>query len=76
MAAGKSLLNIPLIGMVHLYRLTISPCFGPCCRFEPNCSSYALQAFQQYGPVKGCYLAFKRLMHCHPWHPGGMDPLP
>jgi putative membrane protein insertion efficiency factor len=46
------------------------------CRFSPTCSEYARQAIDRYGAVRGSWLAFKRLMRCHPWHPGGHDPVP
>ena len=47
----------------------------PSCRFHPTCSHYALQALERYGVLKGCWLTLKRLSKCHPYHPGGLDPL-
>ncbi|MDE0088777.1 MAG: membrane protein insertion efficiency factor YidD [Candidatus Poribacteria bacterium] len=57
------------------YRRFISPLFPPTCRFHPTCSHYAQQAFEQYGTFKGIWLTLKRLAKCHPYHPGGFDPL-
>jgi len=65
----------PLILLVHLYRLTLSPIFGNYCRFHPTCSRYALDALTKYGAIKGSWLAIKRIGRCHPWHPGGFDPV-
>lgn len=57
------------------YRRFISPLLPPSCRFHPTCSHYALQAFEKYGIFKGIWLTIKRLVKCHPYHPGGFDPL-
>ena len=65
-----------LLGMVHVYRLVISPLFPPCCRYYPSCSAYAVQAIRLHGPLAGCRLALKRIGRCHPWAPGGHDPVP
>jgi len=65
-----------LKGMILLYRWTISPLLGPTCRFSPSCSAYALAALQKYGILKGIRLTVLRVTKCHPWHPGGVDPLP
>ena len=64
-----------LIWLVRAYQITLSPWFGTQCRFTPTCSHYAIQALQKYGAAKGSWLAFRRLMRCHPWHPGGHDPV-
>ncbi len=64
-----------LIGLVHAYRYLISPMLGRNCRYVPSCSEYALDALGRYGALKGCWLAIKRLSRCHPWSPGGYDPL-
>lgn len=61
--------------LIKFYRLAISPLKPPCCRFYPTCSEYALQAVEKYGVVKGGYLAVKRVLKCHPFHPGGYDPV-
>ncbi|MYF99547.1 membrane protein insertion efficiency factor YidD [Candidatus Poribacteria bacterium] len=57
------------------YRRFISPLLPPSCRFHPTCSHYAQQAFEKYGAFKGIWLTLKRLVKCHPYHPGGFDPL-
>lgn len=57
------------------YRYWISPLLGPTCRFEPTCSSYAGQAIERYGVIRGIGLATCRLLKCHPFHPGGFDPV-
>ena len=66
-----------LLWMIRFYQRWISPLKGrPTCRFYPTCSSYAYQAISKYGAIKGGKLAIKRLMKCHPFHPGGFDPVP
>jgi putative membrane protein insertion efficiency factor len=62
--------------LIRLYQWTVSPLLGPACRFYPSCSQYALQALLRFGLLKGCWLALARLARCHPWHPGGFDPVP
>jgi putative membrane protein insertion efficiency factor len=64
-----------LIFAVRFYRVCISPLFPPTCRFYPSCSQYALEAIQAYGTLKGSWVTIKRLSKCHPYHPGGYDPL-
>ena len=58
------------------YQLLVSPLLGPRCRFYPSCSSYAIGAITTHGPWRGTYLAARRLLRCHPWNPGGPDPVP
>ena len=65
-----------LIGCIKCYRYLISPLMASHCRFHPSCSSYAIQAIEQYGVFKGSYLAIRRLLRCQPFHPGGFDPVP
>ena len=65
-----------LMGVVRAYRLLLSPWLGSGCRFEPTCSAYALQALEQHGAGAGSYMAGKRLVRCHPWCQGGLDPVP
>ena len=65
-----------LLFLIRCYRRFISPLFPPCCRFYPTCSTYAMQAIEKYGAAKGGWLAFKRIMRCHPFHDGGYDPVP
>lgn len=62
---------------IKLYKRFISPLKPqPTCRFHPSCSSYALEAIEEHGAVYGSYLASKRILKCHPFHPGGFDPVP
>lgn len=65
-----------LIGLIRFYRRFISPLLPPSCRFYPTCSAYALEAIRKYGALKGGFLAVKRILKCHPFHPGGYDPVP
>lgn len=65
-----------MILLIRFYRRFISPLKPHTCRFYPTCSTYALQAFTKYGFFKGTFLTAKRLLKCHPFHPGGYDPLP
>lgn len=64
------------IALVNFYRKYISPMFPPSCRYVPTCSEYAMIALQRYGFIKGSWIAIKRICRCHPWHPGGYDPVP
>ena len=64
------------IALIRLYQLAVSPAIPPSCRFAPSCSQYALEAVQRYGAVKGWFLGLRRLARCHPWNPGGFDPVP
>jgi putative membrane protein insertion efficiency factor len=61
---------------LRLYRLVVSPLLGQRCRFAPTCSRYALDALEQHGAIRGSWLAVRRVGRCHPWHPGGHDPVP
>jgi putative membrane protein insertion efficiency factor len=65
-----------LIGLLKAYRLVVSPLYGNVCRYYPSCSAYALRAVEVHGAVKGSWLAGRRLLRCHPWTPGGFDPVP
>ena len=65
-----------LILCIRFYQIFISPLKPPTCRFYPTCSAYAIDAIQKKGPVKGTWLAIKRIAKCHPFHPGGYDPVP
>ncbi|MDA8372598.1 MAG: membrane protein insertion efficiency factor YidD [Nocardiopsaceae bacterium] len=66
------LLTVPIRG----YQRFISPLFPPVCRFYPSCSAYAVQALQEHGALRGVWLAVRRIARCHPFHPGGLDPVP
>ncbi|MDQ3940030.1 MAG: membrane protein insertion efficiency factor YidD [Actinomycetota bacterium] len=65
-----------LVAVIHRYRAWISPLFAPRCRFHPTCSAYAVEAISRHGALKGSWLAMTRIARCHPWHPGGVDPVP
>ncbi|MEO1751104.1 membrane protein insertion efficiency factor YidD [Thiofaba sp. EF100] len=65
-----------LIALVKAYRLLLSPFLGHHCRFEPTCSCYAIDALQHHGALRGSWLTVKRLLRCHPFSPGGYDPVP
>lgn len=72
----KNWFALPLIWLVRGYQLMISPFLPPSCRFHPTCSQYALEALRRHGAIKGVWLALRRIFRCHPWHPGGHDPVP
>ena len=65
-----------LLMLIRLYQLCLSPFFGGQCRFYPSCSAYAAEAIDTYGALRGSWLAIRRLLRCHPWHEGGVDPVP
>lgn len=65
-----------LIGLLRAYQYAVSPLLGRSCRFFPTCSDYAVEAIGRYGAIKGSYLSLRRVLRCHPWHPGGYDPVP
>jgi len=65
-----------LIGIITAYRYLLSPFIGQHCRFTPTCSEYAMEAIDRFGAVKGSWLALRRLSRCHPFHAGGLDPVP
>jgi len=69
----------PRVGAMYLirgYQRFISPALPPRCRFSPSCSQYTLEAMERYGLARGGWLGFRRLIRCHPFHPGGYDPVP
>ena len=65
-----------LIGFITAYRYLLSPFIGQHCRFTPTCSEYAMEAIDRFGAGKGSWLAMRRLLRCHPFHAGGLDPVP
>lgn len=65
-----------LVQPIRLYQRWISPALGPRCRFAPSCSQYAVTALQSHGLLRGSWLAVRRIARCHPWNPGGHDPVP
>jgi hypothetical protein len=72
----RDAINRPLLLLIRIYQITISPVLGPACRFEPTCSEYAYQAISSHGWMRGSLLAIKRILRCHPFNPGGFDPVP
>ncbi len=64
------------ISLIRFYQVVISPIKPPSCRFYPTCSHYGLEAVQRFGALKGGWLTLKRILKCHPFHPGGIDPVP
>ncbi len=65
-----------LVGAIRVYQIALSPYFGSQCRFSPTCSEYAMEAVIKHGALKGAWLAVRRIGRCHPYHPGGHDPVP
>ncbi|MGC1309873.1 MAG: membrane protein insertion efficiency factor YidD [Phormidesmis sp.] len=69
-------MKVALVLLIKGYRQLISPLFPPVCRFEPTCSCYAIESIERFGPVQGSWLAVRRITRCHPFSPGGYDPVP
>lgn len=69
-------MKLLLLALIRLYQYAISPLLGRRCRFFPSCSEYAAEAVEKHGVFKGAALGLKRLSRCHPWNPGGFDPVP
>lgn len=69
-------MRVILLHLIRVYKRFISPLFPPSCRFHPTCSEYAAYAIEEWGAGKGCLLAARRLIKCHPFHPGGFDYVP
>ena len=65
-----------LMALIRVYQWTVSPWLGRCCRFEPSCSAYWLEALRRHGLWRGLGVGLRRLGRCHPWNPGGHDPVP
>ena len=65
-----------VVTLIKGYKMFISPLLPPSCRYQPTCSTYAIQAVERFGVIQGGWLAIKRILRCHPFHPGGYDPVP
>lgn len=76
MVNGDSAMAKILIGLIRGYQLIISPLMGANCRFHPTCSQYMIEAITRFGTIRGFWLGLRRLSRCHPWHEGGLDPIP
>lgn len=72
----RSIFVYILIVPIYFYRMFISPMLPPACRYTPTCSRYAIEAIKKHGPIKGLWLAIKRILRCHPWGGSGYDPVP
>ncbi|MGA9770237.1 MAG: membrane protein insertion efficiency factor YidD [Blastocatellia bacterium] len=64
-----------LIALIRFYQMAVSPMLPPSCRFTPTCSTYTMEAIKKYGALRGFYMGVRRLLRCHPFHPGGYDPV-
>lgn len=73
---GRNILAEIMISAISLYRTTLGVLLPNACRFSPTCSAYASDAIRTHGPGRGAWLALQRIMRCHPFHPGGYDPVP
>ncbi|MCP5201794.1 MAG: membrane protein insertion efficiency factor YidD [Gammaproteobacteria bacterium] len=72
----RRLATLPLVALIHGYRVVLSPLLGPRCRYLPSCSAYALEALERHGLLRGGWLAVRRVLRCHPWGGSGYDPVP
>tara|TARA_B100000963_G_scaffold125195_2_gene109201 strand:+ start:742 stop:963 length:222 start_codon:yes stop_codon:yes gene_type:complete len=72
----REIIISPLVFIIKLYQMIISPIIGINCRFKPSCSNYALQSLKKYGLIIGCYYSARRILKCHPWGKSGHDPVP
>ncbi|HSC75803.1 MAG TPA: membrane protein insertion efficiency factor YidD [Pseudomonadales bacterium] len=73
---NKADIKKPALFLLRFYSEQISPCLPPHCRFHPSCSRYTREAIEKHGFTRGSYLGARRILKCHPWHPGGLDPVP
>lgn len=77
--ACRRVVGLPALllrGLFRLWQLLVSPTYGDVCRFYPSCSAYGIEAVRTHGALKGGWLALRRIGRCHPWNPGGVDPVP
>ena len=68
-------MKLVFIALLRFYKAGVSPLLPPSCRFVPTCSEYAMEAIERYGALKGSWMGLRRLLRCHPFHPGGFDPV-
>lgn len=73
---SRSRAALPFVWLIRAYQYGISPFLGRSCRFQPSCSEYAVESLQRHGVLRGLWLTVRRVGRCHPWHPGGYDPVP
>ncbi|MBD5560983.1 MAG: membrane protein insertion efficiency factor YidD [Clostridia bacterium] len=76
MPQSSNMMKRLVLSLIRFYRRAISPWTRPCCRYTPTCSTYALEAVEKYGALKGSWLAVRRILRCNPLFPGGYDPVP
>ena len=69
-------MKVILLGIIRLYQMTLSRALPPTCRFTPSCSQYSFEAIDRYGALRGGWMAVRRISRCHPFNPGGHDPVP
>jgi putative membrane protein insertion efficiency factor len=74
--SGRTVLQKAALLLIRFYQMAVSPHFPASCRYVPSCSAYTCEAVRKYGAFKGVFLVLKRFLHCHPFHPGGYDPVP
>jgi putative membrane protein insertion efficiency factor len=74
--ALRSLAVALLVLVIRAYQFALSPFLGSACRFAPSCSEYAIEAMRRHGPLQGSWMGARRIARCHPFHPGGLDPVP
>jgi putative membrane protein insertion efficiency factor len=72
----NQVLRAVFLQLIRLYQRALSPFLGQNCRFHPTCSQYAYEAVTKYGAAQGIWMGLRRIFRCHPWHPGGFDPVP
>jgi len=65
-----------VLALIRIYQWTLSPVVGGCCRFQPSCSEYAMEAVRTHGAIAGTWMGLRRIFRCHPFNPGGYDPVP
>ncbi len=76
MAVLRALLAGLIVIAIRAYQVALSPFLGSVCRFAPSCSEYAIEAVHRHGPLRGSWIGVRRIARCHPFHPGGLDPVP